>query len=160
MIFEEIFETAEKGAGDTGALDAELCQIFLEECEAVIPQMINATEGVRETSAVAASIKTLHRHFHTLKGSAGFAGLTQFSQFCFQNEQVCNLFLQGEGGTKEKDLLPVLNQSVRIVLDLYRLQTAGGAGRREVQDLIRKTRESLVGIQRTPTRIPLPEARV
>ncbi|BBP05712.1 hypothetical protein TPL01_24640 [Sulfuriferula plumbiphila] len=78
------------------AIDAELLEVFLEEAGEVLDSIATHLEMCRAEPHNRASLTTLRRNFHTLKGSGRMVGLTDLGEVAWSIEQLLNQWLQDE----------------------------------------------------------------
>ncbi|MCL4774673.1 MAG: Hpt domain-containing protein [Burkholderiaceae bacterium] len=81
---------------DEAEIDSELLEIFLGEAQEVLAAIADATGQSRRAPADQASLTTIRRGFHTLKGSSRMVGLADFGDAGWAMEQVMNLWLAEE----------------------------------------------------------------
>ncbi|SFP82231.1 chemosensory pili system protein ChpA (sensor histidine kinase/response regulator) [Nitrosomonas cryotolerans] len=79
-----------KKEGTTPAIDSELLDIFLEEASEILADIANNLQNCRNDPADAASLATLRRGFHTLKGSGRMVKLPSLSEVAWSMEQILN----------------------------------------------------------------------
>ena len=77
------------------AVDAELLEIFLGEAEEVLENVSITLPLLRMAPHDQASLTTLRRAFHTLKGSGRMVGLNAFGEAAWGLEKTLNLALSG-----------------------------------------------------------------
>ena len=77
-------------------VDAELLEIFLEEASEVLDSITSRLQICRADPHDHASLTTLRRNFHTLKGSGRMVGLTDLGEVAWSIEQLLNQWLQDE----------------------------------------------------------------
>jgi chemosensory pili system protein ChpA (sensor histidine kinase/response regulator) len=78
------------------AADRELHQIFVEEANEVLDGISSQLEALRGAPDDAATLTTVRRAFHTLKGSSRMVGLKTFGEGAWAVEQCFNLWLAQE----------------------------------------------------------------
>jgi chemosensory pili system protein ChpA (sensor histidine kinase/response regulator) len=83
-------------AATSQAIDAELLEVFLEEACEVLHNIASNLETSRTEPHNNASLTTLRRNFHTLKGSGRMVGLTDLGEVAWSIEQLLNQWLQDE----------------------------------------------------------------
>ncbi len=81
---------------DEAEIDSELLEIFLGEAQEVLAAIADAAGQSRRAPADQASLTTIRRGFHTLKGSSRMVGLADFGDAGWAMEQVMNLWLAEE----------------------------------------------------------------
>ena len=86
------------------AVDAELLQIYLEEAGEVLATIDAELQQVRGAPQNQASLTTIRRGFHTLKGSGRMVGLTRLGEAAWSVERSINLWLE-ENRAATPDLL-------------------------------------------------------
>ena len=79
-----------KKEGTTPAIDSELLGIFLEEASEILADIANNLQNCRNDPADVASLATLRRGFHTLKGSGRMVKLPSLSEVAWSMEQILN----------------------------------------------------------------------
>ena len=94
------------------AADRELHQIFVEEANEVLETIETQSAALRTTPDDPATLTTVRRAFHTLKGSSRMVGLKQFGDSAWSIEQCFNLWLAQE--RKANDDLVKLSTPPRI----------------------------------------------
>ncbi|MER2514354.1 MAG: Hpt domain-containing protein [Nitrosomonas ureae] len=85
-------ETARNEATSTD-VDSELLEIFLEEADQVLAEMICDLQRCCDDSADRDALSSLRREFHTLKGSGRMVKLEEMSDVAWNLEQVLNHWL-------------------------------------------------------------------
>jgi chemosensory pili system protein ChpA (sensor histidine kinase/response regulator) len=75
-------------------IDAELLGIFLEEAHEVLATIADHLPRVHAAPDDIATLTTLRRSFHTLKGSGRMVGLSDLGESAYGVEQVLNKWLQ------------------------------------------------------------------
>jgi chemosensory pili system protein ChpA (sensor histidine kinase/response regulator) len=78
------------------AADRELHQIFIEEANEVLDGIGTQLDALRAAPDDSATLTTVRRAFHTLKGSSRMVGLKQFGEGAWGIEQCFNLWLAQE----------------------------------------------------------------
>jgi chemosensory pili system protein ChpA (sensor histidine kinase/response regulator) len=78
------------------AADRELHQIFVEEANEVLDGIAAQLDALRAAPDDAATLTTVRRAFHTLKGSSRMVGLKTFGEGAWAVEQCFNLWLAQE----------------------------------------------------------------
>jgi chemosensory pili system protein ChpA (sensor histidine kinase/response regulator) len=78
------------------AADRELHEIFLEEANEVLATIATQLEALRSAPDNQATMTTVRRAFHTLKGSSRMVGLKAFGEGAWAIEQCFNLWLAQE----------------------------------------------------------------
>jgi len=85
-------ETARNEATSTD-VDSELLEIFLEEADQVLAEMISDLQRCCADPANRDALSSLRREFHTLKGSGRMVKLEEMSDVAWNLEQVLNHWL-------------------------------------------------------------------
>ncbi|WP_022947881.1 chemotaxis protein CheA [Methylohalobius crimeensis] len=74
----------------------EILQDFLIEAGEILEQMGEQLVALEDTPEDADLLNTIFRGFHTVKGGAGFLGITPLVDLCHRAEDVFNVLRQGE----------------------------------------------------------------
>ena len=98
------------------AADNELRQIFVEEARDVLDSIVEQLEMLRSTRDDQATLTTVRRAFHTLKGSSRMVGFKTVGEGAWAVEQCFNLWLAQERAASD-DLLDLADGAQRIVRD-------------------------------------------
>jgi len=93
-------------------VDAELLEIFLGEAEEVLDNVAITLPLLRMAPHDQASLTTLRRAFHTLKGSGRMVGLNAFGEAAWGLEKTLNLALS-DGAPASSDLCDLIERSHR-----------------------------------------------
>ncbi len=83
------------------AADRELRAIFVEEANEVLDGIFSQLDALRAAPDDAATLTTVRRAFHTLKGSSRMVGLKAFGEGAWAVEQCFNLWLAQERAATE-----------------------------------------------------------
>ncbi|WP_228527110.1 hybrid sensor histidine kinase/response regulator [Noviherbaspirillum soli] len=94
------------------AVDAELLEIFLGEAEEVLENVATNLPLLRMAPHDQASLTTLRRAFHTLKGSGRMVGLNAFGEAAWGLEKTLNLALS-DGTPASTDLCDLIERAHR-----------------------------------------------
>ena len=94
------------------AVDAELLEIFLGEAEEVLENVAITLPLLRLAPHDQASLTTLRRAFHTLKGSGRMVGLNAFGEAAWGLEKTLNLALS-DGTPASADLCDLIERAHR-----------------------------------------------
>jgi chemosensory pili system protein ChpA (sensor histidine kinase/response regulator) len=94
------------------AVDAELLEIFLGEAEEVLEDVAIILPLLRMAPHDQASLTTLRRAFHTLKGSGRMVGLNAFGEAAWGLEKTLNLALS-DGTPASTDLCDLIERAHR-----------------------------------------------
>jgi chemosensory pili system protein ChpA (sensor histidine kinase/response regulator) len=78
------------------AADQELMAIFVEEADEVLAGIDEQLAALRSARGDAATLTTVRRAFHTLKGSSRMVGLAEFGEGAWAIEQCFNAWLSQE----------------------------------------------------------------
>jgi chemosensory pili system protein ChpA (sensor histidine kinase/response regulator) len=100
-------ETAKLAAAAAEELDSELLAIFIEEAHEVLATIASHLDLARAEPSNQATLTTIRRAFHTLKGSGRMVGLKDFGEAAWSIEQVMNRWLQLERDA-DADLLDLI----------------------------------------------------
>ena len=98
------------------AADNELRQIFVEEARDVLDSIVEQLEMLRSTRDDQATLTTVRRAFHTLKGSSRMVGFKTVGEGAWAVEQCFNLWLAQERAASD-DLLDLADGAQRVVRD-------------------------------------------
>jgi len=98
------------------AADNELRQIFVEEARDVLDSIVEQLEMLRTTRGDQATLTTVRRAFHTLKGSSRMVGFKTVGEGAWGVEQCFNLWLAQEREASD-DLLDLAEGAQRVILD-------------------------------------------
>lgn len=96
------------------AADNELRQIFVEEARDVLDSIIEQLEMLRTTRDDQATLTTVRRAFHTLKGSSRMVGFKTVGEGAWAVEQCFNLWLAQERAASD-DLLDLAEGAQRVI---------------------------------------------
>ena len=120
---------ASSASGDAD-VDAELLGIFLEEAHEVLAAIDENFPRVQAAPGDLATLTTLRRSFHTLKGSGRMVGLTDLGEAAWGVEQSMNHWLQGG-----QPASPALLAMIALAIDTFRPWVAALAeGRHDYPD--------------------------
>lgn len=100
------------GSASDEAVDAELLEIFLGEAEEVLENVAATLPLLRMAPHDQASLTTLRRAFHTLKGSGRMVGLNAFGEAAWGMEKTLNLALS-DGTPASTDLCELIERAHR-----------------------------------------------
>ncbi|MDQ3445705.1 MAG: Hpt domain-containing protein, partial [Pseudomonadota bacterium] len=98
------------------AVDNELRQIFVEEARDVLDSITEQLEMLRTTRDDQATLTTVRRAFHTLKGSSRMVGFKTVGEGAWAVEQCFNLWLAQERAASD-DLLDLAEGAQRVIRD-------------------------------------------
>jgi len=98
------------------AADNELRQIFVEEARDVLDSIVEQLEMLRTTRDDQATLTTVRRAFHTLKGSSRMVGFKTVGEGAWAVEQCFNLWLAQERAASD-DLLDLAEGAQRVIRD-------------------------------------------
>ncbi|MGZ9059225.1 MAG: Hpt domain-containing protein, partial [Burkholderiaceae bacterium] len=98
------------------AADNELRQIFVEEARDVLDSITEQLEMLRTTRDDQATLTTVRRAFHTLKGSSRMVGFKTVGEGAWAVEQCFNLWLAQEREASD-DLLDLAEGAQRVIRD-------------------------------------------
>ena len=98
------------------AADNELRQIFVEEARDVLDSITEQLEMLRTTRDDQATLTTVRRAFHTLKGSSRMVGFKTVGEGAWAVEQCFNLWLAQERAASD-DLLDLAEGAQRVIRD-------------------------------------------
>ena len=98
------------------AADSELRQIFVEEARDVLDSILEQLEMLRTTRDDQATLTTVRRAYHTLKGSSRMVGFKTVGEGAWAVEQCFNLWLAQERAASD-DLLDLAEGSQRVIRD-------------------------------------------
>ena len=118
-------------------LDAELLSIFLEEANEVLATINQHLPLVHATPNDQASLVTLRRSFHTLKGSGRMVGLTDLGEAAWAVEQVMNGWLH-EARPATKPLMDALDLAAEIFKKWVVQLEAGGSSHFDAAELFHR----------------------
>jgi chemosensory pili system protein ChpA (sensor histidine kinase/response regulator) len=76
-------------------VDEEILDIFVEEAEEVLGEIVANLAAWRDDPADQESLQTLRRNFHTLKGSGRLVGATAIGELGWRFESLLNRLLEG-----------------------------------------------------------------
>jgi chemosensory pili system protein ChpA (sensor histidine kinase/response regulator) len=83
-------------------VDEEISEIFVEEMEEVLEEMLSSYETWKNDPTETEALKTLRRNFHTLKGSGRLVGATVIGELGWRFENMLNRIIEGTFSTNEK----------------------------------------------------------
>ncbi|MCF8176225.1 MAG: Hpt domain-containing protein, partial [Burkholderiaceae bacterium] len=118
-------------------LDAELLSIFLEEANEVLATINAHLPLIHATPGDQASLVTLRRSFHTLKGSGRMVGLADLGEVAWAVEQVMNGWLH-EVRDATPALLEMLDLAAETFMDWVRQLESGGSTQFDAAELIHR----------------------
>ena len=118
-------------------LDAELLSIFLEEANEVLATINQHLPLVHAAPNDQASLVTLRRSFHTLKGSGRMVGLTDLGEAAWAVEQVMNGWLH-EARPATNALMEALDLAAGIFKEWVVQLEAGGGSHFDAAELFRR----------------------
>jgi len=95
-------------------VDEELLEIFIEEVQEMLEEIIKHCHVLKDNPAADASKKDLMRAFHTLKGSAGMVGATAIEEMGLHFEFLANKIIDGTISINE-EILTLLEQVEKIL---------------------------------------------
>ena len=98
------------GAG----LDDEILQDFLIEASEILEQLGEELVDLEQRPDDADLLNAIFRGFHTVKGGAGFLGITNLVEVCHRSEDVFNVLRQGQRSV-DADLMDAVLQSLDVV---------------------------------------------
>jgi chemosensory pili system protein ChpA (sensor histidine kinase/response regulator) len=98
------------------AADRELHDIFVEEANEVLETIETQLVALRKSPDDSATLTTVRRAFHTLKGSSRMVGLKQFGEGAWAIEQCFNLWLAQERPAND-DLIQLAATAHRLMRD-------------------------------------------
>jgi len=96
------------------AADRELHDIFVEEANEVLETIETQLAALRKGPDDSATLTTVRRAFHTLKGSSRMVGLKQFGEGAWAIEQCFNLWLAQERAAND-DLIELAATAHRLM---------------------------------------------
>jgi chemosensory pili system protein ChpA (sensor histidine kinase/response regulator) len=105
--------TAPLPASDDAA-SSELCEIFVEEAGEVLDSIFEQLEVLRHRPGDQATMTTVRRAFHTLKGSSRMVGFKTIGEGAWGVEQCFNLWLAQERPATE-DLIDLAAGAQRVI---------------------------------------------
>ncbi|MGE5161295.1 MAG: Hpt domain-containing protein, partial [Betaproteobacteria bacterium] len=105
--------TAPLPASDAAA-SSELCEIFVEEAGEVLDGIVGQLEALRRRPGDHATMTTVRRAFHTLKGSSRMVGFKTIGEGAWGVEQCFNLWLAQERPATE-DLIDLAAGAQRVI---------------------------------------------
>ncbi|MCK5717158.1 MAG: Hpt domain-containing protein [Thiomargarita sp.] len=91
---------------DSSEIDEEILEIFLEEVEEVLQEIITNLHIWNNNPAHADALQNLRRAFHTLKGSGRLVGATVIGELGWRFEDLSNRLI--EGTLKKNDEISLL----------------------------------------------------
>ena len=114
--------TAPLPASDDAA-SSELCEIFVEEAGEVLDSIVEQLEVLRHRPGDNATMTTVRRAFHTLKGSSRMVGFKTIGEGAWGVEQCFNLWLAQERPATE-DLIDLAAGAQRVIRHWVRIIAA------------------------------------
>ncbi|HEU0203212.1 MAG TPA: Hpt domain-containing protein, partial [Burkholderiaceae bacterium] len=96
--------------------DRELHDIFVEEAQEVLGTIESHLGALRDAPSNTATLTSVRRAFHTLKGSSRMVGLKQFGEGAWAIEQCFNLWLAQERPATD-DLIELAGAAHRLMRD-------------------------------------------
>jgi len=114
--------TAPLPASDDAA-SSELCEIFVEEAGEVLDSIFDQLEVLRHRPGDTATMTTVRRAFHTLKGSSRMVGFKTIGEGAWGVEQCFNLWLAQERPATE-DLIDLAAGAQRVIRHWVRIIAA------------------------------------
>ena len=96
------------------AATSELCEIFVEEAGEVLESIIEQLDALRENREDQATMTTVRRAFHTLKGSSRMVGFKTVGEGAWGVEQCFNLWLAQERAATD-DLIDLASGAQRVI---------------------------------------------
>ncbi|GHU26661.1 hypothetical protein AGMMS50256_04450 [Betaproteobacteria bacterium] len=106
-------ETLRLSRASNEEIDAELLGIFLEEANEVLREVDANLRRLKSDIHDSASLTSIRRSFHTLKGSGRMVGLKDLGEAAWAIEQTLNLWLRLEL-VAEPDLLGLLDEAYSV----------------------------------------------
>jgi len=98
------------------AATSELCEIFVEEANEVLDGIAGQLEQLRQRRDDHATMTTVRRAFHTLKGSSRMVGFKSIGEGAWGVEQCFNLWLAQERPATD-DLIDLAAGAERVIRD-------------------------------------------
>jgi chemosensory pili system protein ChpA (sensor histidine kinase/response regulator) len=117
------------------AADSELHQIFVEEANEVLDGIQSQLMQLHSHPDDAATLTTVRRAFHTLKGSSRMVGLKNFGEGAWAIEQCFNLWLAQERPATE-DLIQLADAAYRLMRQWITQIAANPAARVDEKALV------------------------
>jgi chemosensory pili system protein ChpA (sensor histidine kinase/response regulator) len=96
------------------AADSELREIFVEEAHEVLDSIVENLNDLRTRRDDKATLTTVRRAFHTLKGSSRMVGFKHIGEGAWGVEQCFNLWLAQERPATD-DLIDLANGAQRVI---------------------------------------------
>ena len=96
------------------AANSELCEIFVEEAGEVLDSIVENVAALRQRPADQATMTTVRRAFHTLKGSSRMVGFKTIGEGAWGVEQCFNLWLAQERPASD-DLIDLAAGAERVI---------------------------------------------
>ncbi|MDR3221014.1 MAG: Hpt domain-containing protein, partial [Candidatus Accumulibacter sp.] len=112
-------ETLQLSQASNEEIDAELLEIFLEEAKEVMAAVVENLDLLKKNTHDSASLTTIRRSFHTLKGSGRMVGLKDLGDAAWAIEQTLNLWLRLELAADDA-LLGLLDDACGVFTDWVR----------------------------------------
>ncbi|BCX81595.1 two-component system, chemotaxis family, sensor kinase CheA [Methylomarinovum caldicuralii] len=139
-------------------LNDEILQDFLVEASEILEQLGEQLVDLEQSTEDADLLNAIFRGFHTVKGGAGFLGITALVDLCHKAEDVFNVLRQGE-----RKVSPPLMDAVLKALDVINDMMAQIRAGEEPEAADPELLETLLGFA-TPeseeTEAPAPESSV
>ncbi len=95
-------------------IDEEILEIFVEEVQEVLQDIINQFNTWKNNPADSSSVENLRRAFHTLKGSGRLVGATVIGELGWRFENLFNKIIDGTV-PRNDELLSLVGQVEKVL---------------------------------------------
>ncbi|MGQ9686762.1 MAG: Hpt domain-containing protein, partial [Thiobacillaceae bacterium] len=128
-------QTAELVGASEEAIDAEMLNVYLEEANDVLGNIVAQLSRLHVNLFDADAFVSIRRGFHTLKGSGRMVGLTDLAEVAWQVEDTLNQWLRSER-PPTPEVLDFLHQAVDAFSDWVQVLEAGSRPQVEADALV------------------------
>jgi len=107
-------------------LDPDIREVFLSELDELTATLVGLMTSLRESPTDAATLHSLRRAFHTIKGSGLMAGALTLAGVCGRLERLAVQLIEGRM-TATAEVLSTLEQAVKLLPECRRSIEAGAS---------------------------------
>ncbi len=136
-------------------LNDEIVQDFLVEAGEILEQLSEQLVDLESRPDDKDLLNAVFRGFHTIKGGAGFIGLSTLVEVCHRAEDVFNLLRQGDRRVDAR-LMDVVLRALDVVNEMFG-QVRGGIEPGEAPASLLEELGALLAAEATVEEVPTPE---